>query len=96
MAVYSQPSMEAYNKPSMEAYSPLYDSIYNSALEVRKLCFEQGFVALIIHRNNSVKHSLSKANKSDMYMQTELRLVLYISFHLIAIQTTINGLWTNF
>ena len=51
---------------------------------------EQGIVALNIHQNNSCKNSLRKGIKSDMYMKTELRLVIYISFHLIAIQTTIN------
>ena len=82
--------MAVYSQSSMEAYSPLYNSIYNSTLDVKKQCFEQGNVALNIHQNNSFKHSLSKGNKSDMYMQTELRSFIYISFHLILIQTTIN------
>ena len=82
--------MEVYSQSSMESYSPVYNSIYNSTLYVKKQCFEQGIVALNIHQNNSFKHSLRKGNKSDMYMKTELILVIYISFHLIAIQTIIN------
>ena len=82
--------MAVYSQLNMEAYSPLYNSIYNNTLDVKKKGFEQGIVALNIHQNNSFKHSLSKGNKSDMYMQTKLRSVIYISFHLIAIETTIN------
>ena len=78
--------MEVYSQSSMEAYSPLY----NNTLDVKKKCFEQGIVALNIHQNNSFKHYLSKGNKSDMDTQTKLISVIYISFHLIAIQTTIN------
>ena len=72
--------MAVYSQLNMEAYSPLYNSIYNNTLDVKKQCFEQGIVALNIHQNNSFKHSLSKGNKSDMYMHTELKSVIILAF----------------
>ena len=72
--------MEVYSQSSMEAYRPLSNSVYNSTLDVKNKLFEQGIIALNIHQNNSFKHSLSKGNKSDMYMQTELRSVIISAF----------------